>query len=301
MIRSRRCHRGSPSFRYELLVEILHLVLCHVHPPCSFVLPLCDLWHNKINVGCFLFEVHCRCQIHQNRNLQVLSGYLKAALVDYLLVAASFLVLWTAARPRSLWAFWLADEVPRSSPAGVRHLDGAPCGEHLSPQGSAGRRNAGRGFCGCVAWWECQWQVRSRWEGLPACLVGVAAGMLYGSVTVPTTVRCALERRRPLWTGSLSLSRDANDVLSLLFSCSDRMQRNILRLKHLLRPLSRHIWMLSPVHPFDFSNAGSVLAAASEARPWSFVCYQFLQWLFSELLHGLFSLLSLQIAGFVDK
>lgn len=49
------------------------------------------------------------------------------------------------------------------------------------------------------------------------------------------------------------------------------------------------------------SHAGSVLAAASEARPWSFVCYEFLQWLFSELLHDLFSLLSLQIGGFVDK
>lgn len=79
-------------------------------------------------------------------------------------------------------------------------------------------------------------------ESVPVCLVGMAAGMHCGSVTVITTVRCVFERRRPLWTPWLTLSqhRDANYVLSHLFSCSHQMQRNSLRLKrpavHIITP-----------------------------------------------------------------
>lgn len=79
-------------------------------------------------------------------------------------------------------------------------------------------------------------------ETVPVCLVGMAAGTHCGSVTVITTVRCVFERGRPLWTAWLTLSqhRDANYVLSLLFSCSHQMQRNSLRLKrpavHIILP-----------------------------------------------------------------
>lgn len=86
----------------------------------------------------------------------------------------------------------------------------APRGEHLSLRGNAGRRNAGRVCWCCAVWGECLWQVHCRvWD--PTCEPrgDDCRNALWRChcCNTATTVRCVFERRKPLWTHSLSVSR----------------------------------------------------------------------------------------------
>lgn len=112
----------------------------------------------------------------------------------------------------------------------------APCGENLSLQGNAGRRNARRVCWCCAVWGECLWQVHCRvWD--PTCVPrgDDCRNALWRChcCNTATPVRCVFERRKPLWTHWAHSLWDANYVVTIFFSCSHRMQRNRL---HIITP-----------------------------------------------------------------
>lgn len=168
-------------------------------------------------------------------------------------VAAAVLLPPTVARS-TLRASWLAVD------ASAR----APRGEHLSLRGNAGRRNAGRVCWCCAVWGECLWQVHCRvWD--PTCEPrgDDCRNALWRChcCNTATTVRCVFERRKPLWTHSLS------EMLTMCYqsfhvpiACRETAWSD------LLCTLSLHIWILSDLSIyFDFWNIRYVLNVASEA------------------------------------
>lgn len=123
---------------------------------------------------------------------------------------------------------WGLRQVSVFPPIRQFQVDQAPCGEHLSLQGSTRGEECWECVCADAEWYDGNdGNASDRWTtGCESLPVGMAAGMYYGSVTVITLqlsgVYLSVEGLL-LWSpfSLCSIGSEMQIMLSLLFSCSE--------------------------------------------------------------------------------